>query len=78
MVDRFKKYSNTRPRLRKIVGWFLVVFGFLMLVTPLTPGGSLFFIGLEVLGLRIIGYEKIKNFILRKKTSTPVLAETTS
>lgn len=67
MVDRFKQYSLTRPRLRKYIGWSLVIFGFIMLVTPLTPGGSLFFIGLEILGLRIIGAEKIRHFIHSKR-----------
>lgn len=67
MVDRFKRYSDTRPRLRKIVGWSLVVFGFVMLVTPLTPGGSLFFVGLEILGLRLIFVEKARRIFGRKK-----------
>lgn len=63
MVDRFKQYSTTRPRIRKFVGWSLVVFGFVMLVTPFTPGGSLFFVGLELLGLRIIGIQKLRNIM---------------
>ncbi len=60
MYERFNNYTALRPRLRKIAGWSLVVFGFLALVTPLTPGGLLFFVGLEVLGLRIIFVEKVK------------------
>jgi hypothetical protein len=43
------------------LGWFLVVFGFLALITPLTPGGLLFFVGLEILGLRIVFFDKVKN-----------------
>jgi hypothetical protein len=73
MVDRFKQYSHARPRLRKIVGWCIVVFGFVMLVTPLTPGGSLFFVGLEVLGFRTVGTDKIKAFFSSKKQSLPVI-----
>lgn len=64
MYERFNNYTLTRPRTKKIVGWFLVVIGFLALVTPLTPGGLLFFIGLEILGLRFIGTEKIKRYLL--------------
>jgi hypothetical protein len=75
MVDRFRQYSLTRPRVRKFVGWALVVFGFFMLVTPLTPGGSLFFVGLEVLGFRIIGIEKVKNFFRKKRTPTLTLPD---
>jgi hypothetical protein len=66
MTERFHKYTLTRPRLKKIVGWFLVVFGFLALVTPLTPGGLLFFVGLEILGIRFVGTEKIKALFRRK------------
>ncbi len=78
MVNRFKIYSHSRPRLRKTVGWGLVIFGFVMLVTPLTPGGSLFFVGLEILGLRIIGIERIKNFLFRRKSTVTNLTETTA
>jgi uncharacterized protein YqgC (DUF456 family) len=67
MVDRLKKFSIARPRFRKILGWSLVIFGFVTLVTPLTPGGSLFFVGLEVLGLRFVGIEKIKTFLATRK-----------
>jgi hypothetical protein len=81
MVDRIKHYTLSKPKLKRFVGWFLVVFGFFLLVTPLTPGGTLFFVGLELLGLRIIGVEKVKRFMNRtKSTSTPppILGETVS
>lgn len=54
MYEKFNTYTVDRPLLRKIGGWFLVVFGFIALVTPFTPGGLLFFIGLEILGYRLI------------------------
>lgn len=66
MTERFHKYTLTRPRLKKIVGWFLVIVGFFALVTPLTPGGLLFFVGLEILGIRFVGAEKIKALLGRK------------
>jgi len=67
MIERFNNYTLTRPRLKKLVGWFLVVFGFLALITPLTPGGLLFFVGLEILGLRFIFTDKIRRFFIREK-----------
>lgn len=69
MLERFNSYTLTRPRLKKIVGWFIVVFGFLALVTPFTPGGILFFVGLELLGLRFVFTDKIKGLFAQK---TPV------
>ena len=71
MKERFNAYTLTRPRTRKTVGWFLVVIGFFALVTPLTPGGLLFFLGLEILGLRIIFTEKMKCFFMRQKNIPP-------
>ena len=71
MKERFDAYTLTRPRTRKTVGWFLVLIGFFALVTPLTPGGLLFFVGLEILGLRIILTEKMKCFFVRQKNTTP-------
>jgi hypothetical protein len=71
MYERFNTYSAERPKLRKVVGWFLVVFGFIALVTPLTPGGLLFFVGLELLGLRFIFTEKVKRVLVRPKKVVP-------
>jgi uncharacterized protein YqgC (DUF456 family) len=62
MYQRFNTYTLTRPRLRKIVGWTLLVIGFVALVTPLTPGGLLFFVGLELLGFRYIFGKKWSRF----------------
>jgi len=75
MYERFNSYSTTRPRLRKIVGWALVVVGFLALVTPLTPGGILFFLGLELLGLREIATDKMKRLFRRATVVVPVEVE---
>ncbi len=76
MYERFQAYSVEKPRLRKFVGWFLVVYGFIALITPLSPGGLLFFVGLELLGLRFIGTDKLKQFLTKKKPS-PVIAPLT-
>lgn len=77
MYERFNSYTLEKPRLRKIIGWVLVVFGFVALVTPLTPGGLLFFVGLELLGLRFIGTEKLKRLLERRKIVSPVTSATT-
>ena len=72
MYERFNTYSTTRPRLRKSIGWFLVTVGFVALVTPLTPGGLLFFVGLELLGFRVLFFEKIKHFFWPAKKAVTI------
>lgn len=69
MREKFDTYTARRPRTRKIVGWFLVVFGFFALIIPLIPGGVLIFIGLEVLGLRLIFTEKLRGIFMCKKVA---------
>lgn len=76
MYERFHTYTEAKPRLRKIAGWAFVIIGFVALVTPLTPGGLLFFVGLELLGLRFIGTEKLKRFLTKEK-KLPVLEPVT-
>jgi hypothetical protein len=75
MYERFNNYTTKRPRTRKVFGWFLVVVGFIALVTPLTPGGILFFVGLEILGLKILGSAFVQRFFGRyfqpQETSIP-------
>lgn len=76
MRERFDTYTLNRPRLKKVVGWFLVVFGFLALITPLTPGGLLFFVGLEILGLRLVFTNKLRAFFSRKPILVPIAEDT--
>jgi hypothetical protein len=40
--------------LKKILGVFCLVFGLFALVTPLTPGAWLIFVGIELLGLTFL------------------------
>ena len=49
------------PLIRKALGLFLVIFGFIGIVTPFTPWGILFFVGLELLGVHFLWLEKIKD-----------------
>lgn len=47
---------------KKILGALLVFLGFLALITPLTPGSWLAVIGLELLGIRVLFFDKLKKF----------------
>ena len=73
MIDKLNTYTTARPRLRRVFGWILVVFGFFALITPLTPGGLLFFVGLEILGLRFVCTDKVKKMFVREKFDTPLI-----
>lgn len=57
----YKKMSDGNHPAKKIVGVILIIIGFLALVTPFTPGSWLIFVGLELLGIRLAVWDKIKN-----------------
>lgn len=59
MYEKAKKFTQARPRLKKTVGWVLVVVGFVALVTPLTPGGFLLIIGLEFVGVKVVFLDRL-------------------
>jgi uncharacterized membrane protein HdeD (DUF308 family) len=68
MYEKARQFTLTHPRLRKVVGVFLVLIGLFALVTPLTPGALLFlFVGFEFLGLHFLFIEKMKRRYLRGK-----------
>jgi hypothetical protein len=69
MTERFKAYTLNKPKLRKTVGWFLVIVGIIAVVAPLIPGAPLLFIGLEILGLRLIFAGKISRFFTKETIS---------
>ncbi|MBX4186700.1 MAG: hypothetical protein KW802_00340 [Candidatus Doudnabacteria bacterium] len=46
--------------LKVIAGIILIIIGFIALVTPLTPGSWLIFVGLSLLGVHIALWDKIK------------------
>jgi uncharacterized membrane protein HdeD (DUF308 family) len=53
---------------KKTTGVFLILYGFFALFTPFTPGAILcVFIGAELLGIRILFWEKIKARIVKNK-----------
>lgn len=68
LIARVKKISDKYPKIKKIIGIVLIILGFLALITPLTPGSWLIFIGVELLGFRMAIWEKLKNkfFNVRK------------
>jgi hypothetical protein len=45
--------------IRYAIGIFLILVGFIALVTPLSPGSWLILVGLELLGLRILLQDKL-------------------
>ncbi|MBX4189462.1 hypothetical protein KW785_02600 [Candidatus Parcubacteria bacterium] len=59
MKEFWKRIWANNPRFRKVVGIILVVFGFIGIVTPFTPWGFLFFVGLGILGIRFALVEKV-------------------
>ncbi len=66
MLEKAKNFTLAHPRLKKLFGVFLLSLGLLALVTPLTPGATLFIVlGCEFIGLQFIFLEKIKKGFLK-------------
>ena len=62
MKEYFKKTWNENQKIRKTVGVILVIIGFISVITPFTPVGFLLIVGLELLGIRFLFWEKIRNW----------------
>ena len=60
LLKIIKEYIHNRPRIKKAVGIILILIGLAALATPFTPGSWLAFIGLELLGVRILLLDKFK------------------
>lgn len=54
MYKKFRNYLDVKPRLSKVLGWVFIIFGILGVILPLIPGAVFFFIGLELLGIRLL------------------------
>ena len=63
--QKIQSYTEDKPIRRKVLGVFLVLVGFIALVTPLTPGAWLGIIGLELLGVRLLFIERVKDHATR-------------
>ncbi len=57
-----KEYIHSKPKIKKAIGVILILVGLAALITPLTPGSWLLFIGLELLGLRVLLSDKLLKF----------------
>ncbi|MEX2014009.1 MAG: hypothetical protein WD896_01495 [Parcubacteria group bacterium] len=63
MKEYLKKIWTENPKIRKAAGIILVIVGLLSIVTPFTPVGFLLLVGLELLGMRILVWDKLKNWL---------------
>ncbi len=66
MKEYFKNIGLVNPKIRKIIGVTLIILGTISIITPFTPFGFLFFVGLEMLGIRLLFGDKIKSWFKLK------------
>ncbi|MDO8471519.1 MAG: hypothetical protein Q7S49_02840 [bacterium] len=59
--ESLKKVWTENLKVRKVTGVILVVIGLISIITPLTPVGFLLLVGLEILGIRILVWDKLKS-----------------
>jgi uncharacterized membrane protein HdeD (DUF308 family) len=64
----------SRP-VKIVVGVILIIIGILALITPFTPGSWLAFVGLELLGIRVAFWEKIKDKFIKPKKDDKNISE---
>ncbi len=74
MYEKAKNYTLLRPRLKKTVGIFFVLLGFVGIILPVMPGAIFVFIGLEFLGLRFLFIDRL----LKRKAHEVVTVEQTA
>ncbi len=60
LLKTIKEYIHNRPRIKKVVGVVLILIGLAAFFTPLTPGSWIALVGLELLGIRVLFFEKFK------------------
>ncbi len=66
MKEYMKNLFFGNQKIKKISGVVLVVIGLAILLTPFTPGSWIIFIGLELLGLRFLLWDKINKLFIKK------------
>jgi hypothetical protein len=59
--------NNIFSKLKKPLGFFLVVLGLILHLIPLFPAGWIIVLGLEFIGIRILLADKIKSILRSKK-----------
>lgn len=57
-----QRYWHTYSYFRKTIGVILIVYGVIALVTPVLPGAWCMLIGLELLGVQILLWQKFKEW----------------
>jgi hypothetical protein len=67
MKEFFKKIWSENPKVRKITGAVFIIVGFLSVITPFTPVGFLLLVGLEILGIRLLFWDKLKKWFKKIK-----------
>lgn len=78
MYEKLKILTDNNTVLRRSVGFLVLLFGIIALVTPFTPGAILLcLLGLELIGLEFVLTKKLKAR-LTKKTSPNVVGDVTS
>lgn len=60
-----RRFWNEHKNVRRTVGVLCILIGLVALLTPLTPGSWLIPIGFEILGFRLLLWERIKTKIMR-------------
>ena len=63
MKEKIKKIWTESPKVRKTTGVVLVIIGLISIITPFTPVGFLLIVGLEILGVRALFWDKFKKKI---------------
>ena len=56
-----------RTLFRKIIGVLLILMGMLLGFVPFIPGIVLVLLGLQLLGLPLVNWERVKEFFRRRK-----------
>ncbi len=64
---RLMEKTEKKPLWKKIAGVLLIIIGVLALITPFTPGAWLAFIGFELIGVRLLAWDRVKNWLLNRK-----------
>ena len=59
-MNKFTKNLLNNPKVKKIFGIIIILLGLIALVTPLTLGSWLIFLGLSYLGFRFLFWNKIR------------------
>lgn len=55
-------FYSVNNLLKKVLGVLAIIIGLLALVTPFTPGSWLIFVGAEMLGIRLLFLDKVRNY----------------